>query len=108
MNVTLESWDLTFLGRPDVDEDGLPDDWERAFFGSRNLDSILPDVDENEDGKTNYEHFVDGTDPLARLPVVYKLSQRIRSEGQGGRETSRRKGILVSERSNEKLIAVLA
>lgn len=44
----------------DVDEDGLPDDWERQYFG--NLDQG-PNDDPDGDGWDNLEEYKRGTDP---------------------------------------------
>ncbi len=44
----------------DLDSDGLDDVWEE-FFGAQ---SVLPDGDEDNDGKTNQEECVAGTDPF--------------------------------------------
>jgi alpha-tubulin suppressor-like RCC1 family protein len=44
----------------DTDDDGLPDKWEIQFFG--NL-SQTANVDYDEDGYTNYQEFINNTDP---------------------------------------------
>lgn len=44
----------------DSDLDGLPDDWEKAYFG--NLDSSAAD-DPDNDGLSNLEEFMHGTNP---------------------------------------------
>jgi hypothetical protein len=46
---------------PDADLDALPDDWETAWFGNV---SRQPMADEDLDGRTNFEEFVTGTNPL--------------------------------------------
>ncbi|MHB1305798.1 MAG: lamin tail domain-containing protein [Limisphaerales bacterium] len=49
-------------GLVDTDRDGLPDDWERAYF----LDELNPDdagEDVDRDGLTNLEEFLAGTSP---------------------------------------------
>jgi hypothetical protein len=57
--------DITF---PDVDGDGLSDDWEMLYQG--NL-SLTPDGDPDEDGFNNREEFLLGTDPGSdRDPMV--------------------------------------
>lgn len=45
----------------DLDEDGMPDEWERA----KGLDPSKPDdaADKDGDGYTNIEEFLNGTDP---------------------------------------------
>jgi len=45
----------------DVDQDGLPDDWEAAHgLSSNNASDALQDLD--SDGHSNYEEYLDGTD----------------------------------------------
>jgi hypothetical protein len=46
---------------PDLDDDGMLDDWEIAWFGNT---SRQPAADDDRDGKTNFEEFVAGTSPL--------------------------------------------
>jgi hypothetical protein len=47
----------------DRDGDGLADAWERAFFGGT---QAVPSADPDEDGLTNAEEYVAGTDPTDR------------------------------------------
>ena len=46
---------------PDTDDDFLPDEWEMTWFGDI---SRLPGADDDLDGRTNFEEFAAGTDPL--------------------------------------------
>ena len=50
---------LTFLS--DTDNDGLPDSWTTAFFGSAT--GTDPGADPDGDGMSNWEEFVAGTNP---------------------------------------------
>lgn len=45
----------------DADGDGLPDDWELAFFGS--ITGADPELDSDGDGMKNIHEFQAGTDP---------------------------------------------
>ncbi|MFD0893470.1 hypothetical protein KBB96_18745 [Luteolibacter ambystomatis] len=49
---------------PDTDTDGLPDGWERHYFGSL---ASLPTDDPDGDYNTNLEEFTAQTDPASRL-----------------------------------------
>lgn len=55
-----------YAGRPydDADSDGMPDEWETRF-GLDPQDSGDAAQDANEDGYTNIEEFLNGTDPSA-------------------------------------------
>src|SRR5262249_58451680 len=46
----------------DLDNDGLPDYWERQYFGDT---SGLPINDSDRDGVSDYQEFVAGTDPTS-------------------------------------------
>lgn len=46
----------------DVDNDGLPDFWERWHFLSET--AATPGADADQDGRTNYQEYLTGTDPL--------------------------------------------
>src|SRR5207237_391227 len=43
--------------------DGLPDDWQARFFGTKPGDWDGPSVDSDGDGATNWQEFLAGTDP---------------------------------------------
>jgi hypothetical protein len=45
----------------DTNRNGLPDDWERAYFGNA---SAVPDEDTDGDGFTNLQEYEAGTNPL--------------------------------------------
>lgn len=47
---------------PDIDGDGMPDDWEKAHGLNQNDTSDGP-TDEDKNGYTNVEEFLNGTDP---------------------------------------------
>jgi len=51
---------------PDHDSDGLPDDWEAAYFTEGNA---IPEADSDGDGTTNHLEFLAGTDPMDPLSV---------------------------------------
>jgi hypothetical protein len=44
-----------------VDNDGLPDYWEEAYFGGPT--NGLPDPDDDHDGFSNFEEYIAGTHP---------------------------------------------
>jgi len=52
----------------DSDQDGLPDNWEMAYFGSL---IASPGGDPDGDGKTNLQEFENGTNPL--VPDVLRI-----------------------------------
>jgi len=61
---------LALIMDPDTDRDGMPDSFESAHFGSPVGGNS--DKDSDNDGASNYEEFVAGTDPtnaLSRLGV---------------------------------------
>jgi hypothetical protein len=47
----------------DKDSDGLPDEWEEAYFGDL---SHGPDEDYESDGLTNIDEYLNGTDPTTQ------------------------------------------
>ncbi len=72
------------LKNRDGDVNDLPDDWERFFFGFSGGDVPYPEQrveklgDGDGDGFTNYQEFLNGTDPTdyynGQLPRVFALS----------------------------------
>ena len=54
----------------DTDSDGMPDFWELAFFGSTVPDA---DDDEDDDGVSNLDEYLTGTDPVNSLSFVFGL-----------------------------------
>jgi hypothetical protein len=48
----------------DYNGDGLPDDWQRRYFGETNSNWPAPRVDSDADGASNADEFAAGTDPL--------------------------------------------
>ncbi|MEO8352362.1 MAG: lamin tail domain-containing protein, partial [Chthoniobacteraceae bacterium] len=62
--------DEVVLSAPDTDIDGLPDDWERTYFGGLTRDGT---GDFDGDGQTDAQEFIAGTipnDPGSMLSVV--------------------------------------
>ena len=59
----------------DVDEDGLPDDWERRYFGD--LDYGCED-DPDEDGYTNCEEYQGGSDPTDENSLPFCVPAMVR------------------------------
>lgn len=53
-----------FLDPADTDGDGLPDAWERLYFGSINDPRATPDADPDGDGFSNLQEYLAGTNPL--------------------------------------------
>ncbi len=58
---------VTVVGDTDTDHDGLPDDWERFYFG--NLDATA-EGDPDGDGVSNLAEYKAGTDPTRRESVL--------------------------------------
>lgn len=60
----------------DSNADGLPDDWQRIYWGVQGNWSMAF-ADPDEDGATNFQEFLAGTNPLDRTSVLEtKLSSR--------------------------------
>jgi len=64
----------------DLDEDGMPDLFEQLIIdfntgdGIDTIDDVLPGDDFDGDGRTNYDEYVNGTDPTSiDLPLRYIL-----------------------------------
>lgn len=71
----------------DADSDGIPDSWERAFFGT--VAACDPTEDRDRDGMTNAQEYVADTDPtnpesLLRLKRVVRESDGLRVDWEGG------------------------
>ncbi len=65
--------------RPDLDHDGLPDDWELSHFGSATGSN--PSADTDGDGMTNLQEYNAGTDPTN---AVSFLSATLPPAGNAG------------------------
>ncbi|MCC6233395.1 MAG: hypothetical protein IT580_12170 [Verrucomicrobiales bacterium] len=69
----------TLVGPEDTDADGLPDDWERFWFG--NLEPVV-DGDPDLDGAANRAEWLAGTDPKGPQSVLRILSVARDLEGR--------------------------
>jgi hypothetical protein len=47
----------------DFSQDGLPDDWQREYFGLESSAWPGPEMDSDNDGATNMDEFLAGTNP---------------------------------------------
>jgi Tol biopolymer transport system component len=67
------------LNAGDLDQDGLPDDWEVAFFGN-----LVPTAgeDPDQDGLTNRAEYLAGTDPTNAASVLRVLTLTSVGTGQ--------------------------
>lgn len=65
-----------FSGSPDIDGNGLPDAWERAFFGENGGPAAAPEADWDGDGLSNAGEYTAGTDPT-NAASVFALSVAI-------------------------------
>ncbi len=65
--VTSAVVNVSFL---DPDGSGLPVAWELAYFG---VTGVNPDADPDRDGVSNYEEYLDGTDPTNPKSVKPRL-----------------------------------
>ena len=59
------------LGAGDSDNDGLPDDWEAAYFGDLSHDGSL---DSDSDGQADLQEFLAGTDPANKGSILQVLT----------------------------------
>ncbi len=59
------------LGGVDSDHDGLDDDWEVAYFGNLDRDGA---GDFDQDGQTNHQEFLVGTDPTNQGSVFRTMT----------------------------------
>ena len=55
----------------DANGDGLPDSWEIAHFGNLNQTAT---GDYDGDGVSNFQEFLDGTDPTNRASALYRIA----------------------------------
>lgn len=54
----------------DENADGLPDDWETRYFGSDTTHWPQPDADSDNDGRSNRDEFLMGTNPIDSTSVL--------------------------------------
>lgn len=54
----------------DLNQDGIPDQWQTDRFGSPANPNALPGGDPDHDGRSNYEEWVAGTDPMNAADVL--------------------------------------
>ncbi len=59
---TNQTWGIDANGKLGT-PDGLPDDWQRLYFGSKTGDWDGPNVDSDGDGASNWQEFLAGTNP---------------------------------------------
>jgi hypothetical protein len=64
----------------DFDRDGMPDTWEQAN-GFNGVSAADANLDSDGDGHTNYEEFLDGTDPRSAASAI--SGPQITSQPQG-------------------------
>jgi Tol biopolymer transport system component len=67
------------LAANDSDNDGMPDDWEAAYFGSLDHDGT---ADSDDDGHTDLQEYVAGTDPTNENSVLRVFTLTSASIGQ--------------------------
>lgn len=65
-DVLIHQGELT--GETDSDGDGMPDEYESAYFNGAT--NGLPDADDDEDGMSNYAEYVAGTHPGSGTSVL--------------------------------------
>lgn len=68
----------TAISSIDSDGDGLPDDWEKFYFGDL---SAKPDADADNDGASNRAEFLSGTDPKNPQSVFRIIDSAFNSNG---------------------------
>lgn len=66
---------------PDIDADGLPDVWERRYFGSLDAPNGGPGTDADGDGLTNQEEFLTGTSPIDMQSALRIAGVRLEGAG---------------------------
>lgn len=72
LDSSVTSANVTVDNGGDLDHDGMPDDWEE-LYGFDPLDPDDADFDYDNDGRTNLQEYLDGSDPTnpaSRLPVA--------------------------------------
>jgi len=60
---TNKTWGADLLGHYGNVPDGLPDDWQALYFGSKTSNWDGPNVDSDGDGASNWQEFLAGTNP---------------------------------------------
>jgi len=78
---TNKTWGVDMNGKFGT-PDGLPDDWQRLYFGTKTSDWDAPNVDSDGDGASNWQEFLAGTNPRDPESV---LKTRITNSPQGRR-----------------------
>jgi probable HAF family extracellular repeat protein len=78
-----DGWNHAVLLTPNNDSDlnGLPDDWEKFYFGQTGVD---PNADPDGDGFTNIQEFQNGTDPTDSSGSHASKIQVLGGDGQQG------------------------